>query len=84
MKNEHKLAATGVGLVAAGFGLGVVGAILIVPAVAMWTAALLEKGADQLFSHADRASRTVGTVAGTIQRSFSEATKAGVAEIRRG
>jgi hypothetical protein len=84
MNTERKMAVAGIGLVAAGFGLGVVGAMLVAPAVVMWTAGLVEKAADNLLSHAERASRTVGTVAGTLQRSFSEATKAGVAEIRRG
>lgn len=84
MRTEQKIAITGAGLVVAGFGLGVLGAMLVLPAVVVWTAGQIEKRADRLLTHAERASRTVGTVAGTLQRSFSEAARAGVAEIRKG
>jgi hypothetical protein len=84
MKTEQKIAIAGAGMVVAGFGLGMLGAMLVVPAVVVWTASAIEKRADRLLSHAERASRTVGTVAGTLQRSFSEAAKVGVAEIRKG
>jgi hypothetical protein len=68
----------------AGIGLGIVGCALIVPAVFTWTARLIEKGADGLTARVEGASKTVGTVAGTLHRSFNEAKKAGVAELRRG
>ena len=41
------------------------------------------EGADGLAAKFEGASKTVGTVAGTLHRSFSEAKKAGVAEMRR-
>jgi hypothetical protein len=84
METKQKMAIAGSGLVVAGIGLGVLGALLIVPAVFSWTAALVEKGADGLAAKVEGASKTVGTVAGTLHRSFNEAKKAGVAEIRRG
>jgi hypothetical protein len=43
----------------------------------------VEKGADGLAAKVEGASKTVGTVAGTLHRSFNEAKRAGVAEIRR-
>lgn len=83
METKQKMAIAGSGLVAAGIGLGIVGAALIVPAVLTWTVKLLEKGADGLATKVEGASKTVGTVAGTLHRSFNEAKKAGVAEIKR-
>ena len=83
MESKRKTA-IGSGLVLLGVGLGIVGAALIVPAVFAWTARLVEKGADGLAAKVEGASKTVGTVAGTLHRSFSEAKKAGVAEMRRG
>jgi hypothetical protein len=84
MEAKNKMAIAGSGLVVAGIGLGIVGTALIVPAVLAWTARLVEKGADGLTAKFEEASKTVGTVAGTLHRSFSEARKAGVAEMRRG
>jgi hypothetical protein len=84
METKQKMAIAGTGLVAASIGLGIVGCALIVPAVFAWTTRLLEKGADSLTSRVEGASKTVGTVAGTLHRSFNEAKKAGVAELRRG
>jgi hypothetical protein len=83
MEAKQKMAMTGVGLVAAGIGLGIVGTVLIAPAVFSWATGLVEKGADGLASKFEGASKRVGTVAGTLHRSFTEATKAGVAEIKR-
>jgi len=83
MEAKQKMAIAGAGLVAAGIGLGVVGAALILPAVFAWTTGLIEKGADGLAARVEGASKTVGTVAGTLHRSFNEAKKAGVAEMRR-
>lgn len=84
MESKQKMAIAGSGLIAAGIGLGIVGAALIVPAVFAWTARLVEKGADGLTAKVEGASKTVGTVAGTLHRSFTEAKRAGVAEIKRG
>jgi hypothetical protein len=90
MESKQKMAIAGSGLVIAGIGLGIVGAALIVPAVFAWTVRLVEKSADGLAAKAEGASRTVGTVAGTLHRSFntakragSEATRAGIAELKR-
>ncbi len=83
MEAKHKMAIAGSGMVVLGIGLGIVGTALIAPAVFAWTARLVEKGADGLTAKIEEASKTVGTVAGTLHRSFSEAKKAGVAELRR-
>lgn len=66
-----------------GMGLSIVGAALIVPGVFAWTARLAEKAADGVAAKLEGASKTVGTVAGTLQRSFNEAKSADVAEMRR-
>ena len=84
METNQKMAIAGSGLVAAGIGLSIVGAALIAPAVFAWTTRLVEKGADGLAAKFEGASKTVGTVAGTLHRSFNEAKRAGVAEMRRG
>jgi hypothetical protein len=83
METRQKMAIAGTGLVVAGIGLGIVGAALIVPAVFSWTARLAEKGADSLTARVEGASKTIGNVAGTLHRSFNEAKKAGVAELKR-
>ncbi len=83
MESKQKMAIAGSGLVVAGIGLGIVGAALIVPAVFAWTARTLEKGADGFAAKVEGASKTVGTAAGTLHRSFNEAKRAGVAEIKR-
>jgi hypothetical protein len=83
MESKQKMAIAGSGLVAAGIGLSIVGLAMIVPAAVSWTARLVEKGADGFTAKVEGASRTVGTVAGTLHRSFTEAKKAGVAEIKR-
>jgi hypothetical protein len=83
METKQKMAIAGTGLVVAGIGLGIVGAALIVPAVFAWTAQLAEKGAEGLTARVEGASKTIGNVAGTLHRSFNEAKKAGVAELRR-
>lgn len=84
MDAKQKMAITGTGLVAAGIGLSIVGAALIAPAVFAWAAGLAEKGAERFSARLEGASRKVGTVAGTLRRSFNQAAKAGVAEIKRG
>jgi hypothetical protein len=84
METKQKMAIAGSGLVVAGIGLSIVGAALIVPAVFAWTAGLVEKGADSITAKVEGASKTVGTVAGTLHRSFNEARRAGVAELKRG
>jgi hypothetical protein len=83
MENTQKMAVAGSGLVVAGIGFGIVGVALIIPAVFEWTVKLVNKGADGLGPKLEDASRTVGTVAGTLHRSFNAAKAAGVAEIRR-
>jgi hypothetical protein len=83
VESKHKMAITGSGLVVAGIGLGIVGAALIVPAVFAWAARFVEKSADGLAAKVEGASKTVGTVAGTLHRSFNEAKRAGVAEMKR-
>ncbi len=83
METKQKMAIAGSGLVVAGVGLGILGAALIVPAVFEWTSRLVEKGAEGLAAKVEGASKTVGTVAGTLHRSFNEARKAGVAEMKR-
>ncbi len=84
METKQKMAIAGSGLVMAGIGLGIVGAALIVPAVIDWTVRAVEKGSDGFAATIEGASKRVGSVAGTLQRSFHEAKKAGVAEMRRG
>ena len=83
MESKQKMAIAGSGLIMAAIGLGMVGGAMIVPAVFAWTARLVEKGADGFASKVEGASKTAGTVAGTLQRSFTEAKRAGVAEIKR-
>lgn len=83
METNQKMAIVGTGLVAASIGIGIVGCALIVPAVFALTNRLIEKGADGISARVEGASKTVGTVAGTLHRSFTEAKKAGIAELRR-
>jgi hypothetical protein len=83
METKQKMAIAGSGLVVAGIGLGILGAALIVPAAFAWTARLVETAADSLTAKVEGASKTVGTVAGTLHRSFNEAKRAGVAELKR-
>ena len=83
METNQKMAIAGSGLVVAAIGLGIVGCALIVPAVFSWTTRLIDKGADGLSAKVEGASKTVGAVAGTLHRSFNEAKKAGIAELRR-
>jgi len=83
METKHKMAIAGSGLVVAGIGLGIVGTALIAPAVFAWATGLLEKGTDRLTAKFEEASKSVGTVAGTLHRSFNEAKRAGVAEMKR-
>jgi hypothetical protein len=83
MDAKQKMALTGTGLVAAGIGLSVVGAAMIAPAVFSWMASLVEKGSDRLGARLEGVSKRAGTVAGTLQRSFREAARAGVAEMKR-
>ncbi len=83
LNTTQKMAVTGVGLVAAGVGLGLVGAALIAPSVFAWTASLMQRGTNLLAGKAEGASKTMGAVAGTLHRSFREAAKAGIAESKR-
>ena len=83
METNQKMAIAGSGLVVASIGLGIVGCALIVPAMFTWATRMVEKGADGFTAKVEGASKTVGTVAGTLHRSFNEARRAGVAELRR-
>jgi hypothetical protein len=83
METNQKMAIVGTGLVAASIGIGIVGCVLIVPAVFALTNRLIEKGADGISARVEGASKTVGTVAGTLHRTFNEAKKAGIAELKR-
>jgi len=83
MEMKQKMAISGAGLIVAGIGLGIVGAALLVPAAFAWTTRLVERRAEGLTAKMEGASKTVGTVAGTLHRSFNEAKRAGLAEIRR-
>jgi hypothetical protein len=78
MESKEKMAIVGSGLVLAGFGLGIVGLAMILPAVFAWTARLAEKSAEGLAARMEGASRTAGSVAGTLHRSFTKAAKKGV------
>jgi hypothetical protein len=83
MDEKQKMATAGAALIAAGIGLGIVGASLIVPAVLSWAGRFAEKGADRLGAELEGASRKIGRVAGTLHRSFNEASKAGIGELKR-
>lgn len=76
METRHKAAMVGSGLLAAGIGLSIVGTALLVPALVESAARLFEKSAEGT-------ARRVGSVAGSLQRSFAEATRAGVTEFKR-
>jgi len=84
MDSKQKMAVVGSGLMAAGVGLGIVGAALIVPAVFDWAVKLVDKGADEISNKVESASRTIGSAAGNLHRSFNAARKAGVEELKRG
>jgi hypothetical protein len=84
METKEKMAIAGSGLLMAGVGLGILGAALIVPCVIAWTARLVDRSADGLAAGVEGASRTVGTVAGNLHRSFNAAKDAGFAEMKRG
>jgi len=83
METKQKMAISGAGLIIAGIGLGIVGTALLLPAAFAWTTRLVEKGADGFNAKVEGASKTVGKVAGTLHRSFNEAKRAGLAEIKR-
>jgi hypothetical protein len=84
MDSNQKMAIVGSGLVVTGIGLGIFGAALIVPAVAAWGGRLLERRADGITNKLQDATKTVGSLAGTLQRSFNAARKAGISELKRG
>lgn len=73
MESKEKRAIVGSGLVVAGFGLGIVGLAMILQSVFAWSARLAEKNADGLAAKMEGASRTVGSVVGTLHRSFTQA-----------
>ena len=84
MESNKKMAIVGSGLVVAGIGLGVFGAALMVPAAFAWGSRLLQHRADGMATKIQGASKTFGTVAGTLHRSFNAARKAGISEFKRG
>lgn len=81
--DTKKMALTGTGLIATGIGLSAIGAVLVVPALVEFAMDVAEKAGGRFATEAERASRTVGTVAGTLQKSFIEAARAGVSEFRK-
>lgn len=83
MDLRQKMGIAGVGLLATGIGLSVLGAALLAPVLAAWAERMVQHGTERLMHGAERASKTVGTVAGTLHRSFGEAAKAGLADIRK-
>ena len=83
MEARQKMAIAGSGLIVASIGLAMVGTALIVPAVFSWAVGLVDKKASGLVAKVEGASKTVGTVAGTLHRTFNAAKNAGVAEIKR-
>jgi hypothetical protein len=83
METKQKMALAGGSMVVAGMGLCLVGVALMAPAVAEWTVNAMQKGTERLMPRLESASKTMGTVAGTLQRSFGEATRAGMAELKR-
>jgi hypothetical protein len=83
MDAKQRMALTGTSLVAAGIGLSVVGVVMIAPAVFSWAATLVGRSSERFGTKLEDASRRAGTVAGTLQRSFREAARAGVAEMKR-
>jgi hypothetical protein len=84
MDSNQKMAIVGSGLVVTGIGLGIFGAALIVPAVLAWGGRLLEHRADGITTKLHGASKTIGSVAGTLHRSFNAARRAGISELKRG
>lgn len=80
--NTKNMAIAGAGLVVAGIGLSAIGAALILPVIAELTASVVEKTSSRFASEVERGSKIIGTAAGTLQRSFTEAAKAGMREIR--
>lgn len=77
MESKEKMAIVGSGLVVGGFGLGIVGLVMILPVVFAWTARVAGRSACGLASKMEGASRTVGSAAGTLHRSFTQAAKVG-------
>ncbi len=84
MESTEKLAIVGSGFVVAAVGLGILGAALMAPAALSWGARLLEHRADGINTKLHGASKTIGSVAGTLHRSFNAARRAGISELRRG
>ena len=80
--NAKNMAFVGAGLMVAGIGLGAVGAALILPAVVSLGARAVRKTSERLISEVERGSKVVGAAAGTLQKSFTDAARAGVTQIR--
>ncbi|HVT93009.1 MAG TPA: hypothetical protein VHD76_09215 [Bryobacteraceae bacterium] len=83
MDSKQKMGIAGAGLLVLGTGLSLLGAALLTPIFAGWAAAWAQKGTARLTASGERASQTIGTVAGTLHRSFREAARTGISEIRK-
>jgi hypothetical protein len=77
MDSKQKMAVAGAGMVAAGIGLSIAGVAMIAPAVFGWAVGMVEKCSERFGDEIETASRRVGTVAGTLRRSFDQATRSG-------
>ncbi|HEY7336399.1 MAG TPA: hypothetical protein VH639_16020 [Bryobacteraceae bacterium] len=77
MDSKQKMAAAGAGMVAAGIGLSIAGVALIAPAVFGWALGVVEKCSERFGDEIENASKRVGTVAGTLRRSFNQAARTG-------
>lgn len=75
MDSKQKMAVAGAGMVVAGSGLIVIGMAMMAPAIASLTGHLLQKSTDRALDQFERASRTIGTIAGVAQRAITEAAK---------
>lgn len=75
MDSKQKMAVAGAGMVVAGSGLIFIGMAMMTPAIASLTGHLLQKSTDRALDQFERASRTIGTVAGIAQRAITEAAR---------
>ncbi len=73
--DPKKMAIAGACLLATGIGVSAIGAVLIIPVVVSLAAKGLEKGGAHFISSVEKASKTAGTVAGALHRSYNEARR---------
>lgn len=83
MNTNQKMALTGSGLVVAGIGIGAFGVALIAPGALAWGSRMFKRQSRGVSAKLEYASRNIGAVAGTLQRSLNAARKAGIAELKR-